>query len=92
MSNPIAGINEANHKRYDFIHDPGHGWLKVPLADLPADFKPTSYSFYDATFAYLEEDCDAPEFWKRHPNITFNEVSVSNFNRNRPRFQGGDDD
>ena len=86
-------------KVYEFITDPGHGWLKVPLADLPLGFNPTMYSFKDTNpggFAYLEEDCDAPDFINNYAdksNITIKEVHVDYFNRNRERFpdkEGGE--
>ena len=43
--------------------DPGHGWLAVPH-DLIATLglKPSSFSYRDAQFGYLEEDCDAGDF------------------------------
>jgi hypothetical protein len=71
---------------YDFIHDPGHGWIKVPLGDLPKEFFPSEYSFYDKEYAYLEEDCDAGEFMKLVPSTTLNEVYVEYFDRNKRRF------
>ncbi len=56
-----------------FISDPGHGWLRILLADIVAldiegDISP--YSFIDGRFAYhstvlttgLEEDCDYTVF------------------------------
>lgn len=50
---------------YIFFNDPGHGWLQVRKAELVelgiAD-KISSYSYMNATFAYLEEDCDAGVF------------------------------
>lgn len=52
---------------YEFITDPGHGWLKVPLADLNefgVVHEITRHSYMTATHAYLEEDCDAPTFLK----------------------------
>lgn len=78
--------------KYEFIIDPGHGWLKVPLADLPKDFKPTVYSFKDSTYAYLEEDCDALAFIKAAGLDSATCISktthVDNFNRNMARFGG----
>ena len=48
---------------YRFISDPGHGWLEVPLAELSIlPYPPSSYSYRNDGFAYLEEDCDAPLF------------------------------
>lgn len=71
---------------YEFISDPGHGWLKVPLADLPKGFHPSQYSFKDSQFAYLEEDCDASAFHALRPGFDVREVYVNNFDRNRKRF------
>ena len=48
-----------------FIEDPGHGWLRVPLADVAAlgiQDEITPYSFVDNDYAYLEEDCDYGTF------------------------------
>lgn len=52
-------------KKFDFITDPGHGWVKVPVSLLrtlliSADI--TRYSYYRDGFAYLEEDLDASTF------------------------------
>jgi len=48
-------------KTYTFHHNPGHGWLELPLQDLrDLDIKVSKYSYYDDDNAYLEEDCDAP--------------------------------
>ena len=73
-------------QKYDYIQDPGHGWLKVPLADLPASFHPTPYSFKDSTYAYLEEGCDYSAFMRLVPAFDVLEVIVRDFNRNRERF------
>lgn len=48
-----------------FIEDPGHGWLEVPIAQILAlglRDKISSYSYRKGTMAYLEEDCDASVF------------------------------
>jgi hypothetical protein len=46
---------------FTFYSDPGHGWLKVPVALLEkigiAD-KVSTYSYMFGEHAYLEEDCD----------------------------------
>ena len=45
-----------------FIEDPGHGWLKVPLAELDVlgiRGQITPYSYINGEYAYLEEDVDA---------------------------------
>lgn len=52
-------------KVFDFISDPGHGWLKVPyrmLNALDIAHKISSYSYTRNGHVYLEEDCDAYEF------------------------------
>lgn len=51
--------------KFDYISDPSHGWVKVPiklLQQLNIDGKISSYSYYRAGFAYLEEDCDLSIF------------------------------
>ena len=48
-----------------FISDPGHGWLKVPLAEIAAlgiEEEISLYSFIKGPYAYLEEDCDCPRY------------------------------
>ena len=48
-----------------YIQDPGHGWIKVPVAlllELSIAGDITSFSYYRDGFAYLEEDCDAARF------------------------------
>ena len=52
-------------KVFDFISDPGHGWVKVPktmLSDLMISEEVSHYSYMRGTYAYLEEDCDASRF------------------------------
>lgn len=52
-------------KTYVFKHDPGHGWLLVPYADiaeLGIKDKITSYSYLLKGHVWLEEDCDAATF------------------------------
>jgi hypothetical protein len=46
---------------YKVIIDPGHSWLRVPLAEIEG-MTFSDYSYADHRFAYLEEDCDAPKF------------------------------
>ena len=70
-------------KTYDFIVDPGHGWLKVPLSEIEG-MTFSGYSYRDSKYAYLEEDCDAPAFMKvrglkYRVNVDFNEVYVNDF-------------
>ena len=48
---------------YDYIQDPAHGWIVVPLAEITRlKIKPSSYSFKSGGMGYLEEDCDAGLF------------------------------
>jgi hypothetical protein len=52
-------------KTFDYIQDPGHGWIKTPvslLLELKIASDISSYSYYKNGFAYLEEDCDAAKF------------------------------
>ena len=77
-----------------FISDPGHGWLRVPLADIAAlgiEAEISEYSFIDGRFAYLEEDCDYGRFVAacNAQNIPLPKIQdryVERFNRNRPCF------
>ncbi len=50
---------------YTLHHDPGHGWLEVPMNELLAHGiaeKVSPFSYRKGDTAYLEEDCDAPLF------------------------------
>lgn len=77
-----------------FISDPGHGWLRVPLADIAAlgieeDISP--YSFIDGHFAYLEEDCDYTVFIdactaQDIPLPDMQNQYVDRFDRSQPGF------
>jgi hypothetical protein len=87
-------------KKFDFISDPGHGWLKVPhalLAELGIADKITSYSYSRDAFAYLEEDCDystflaamraaGREFSIRERNSPHRPSRVRNYATYRPRI------
>ena len=61
---------KAQPKTYTFHHDPGHGWLEVPLTDLcrsGAQQGISSFSYLRRDSAtngtvFLEEDCDAHKF------------------------------
>jgi len=53
--------------KFDYIEDTGHGWVKVSiklLQQLNIDGKISTYSYYRAGFAYLEEDCDLDIFMR----------------------------
>ena len=48
-----------------FYSDPGHGYLRVPLAKLEefgVRYKISPYSFKSERYAFLEEDMDANTF------------------------------
>lgn len=65
--------------KYVFTSDPGHGWLRVPMAELVemgiADkISPYSYISHNRRFAYLEEDCDFSTFIMHRVNTVDPEV------------------
>lgn len=52
-------------KKFTLYVDPGHAWVKVPLAmltELKIADRITPYSFRKGAYAYLEEDCDLATF------------------------------
>lgn len=56
-------------KQFDYIQDPGHGWVKVPLAlirELGIADKITRFSYWHAGHVYLEEDCDLGLFFNAY--------------------------
>jgi hypothetical protein len=75
---------------FDFYHDPGHGWIKVPMAEtIELDISPYSYMSLDGEWAYLEEDMDAGTFIKSLPiEPNWNEIyDDKGFVRSLPRYQ-----
>ena len=60
-------IKFLSKPQFNYIQDPGHGWIEVPK-DLAHAFgfqdKITSYSFHNRDFYYLEEDLDAGLLFK----------------------------
>ena len=82
-------------ERLTFIHDPGHGWLKVPMTEIDAlgirkDISPYSYSIMG--FAYLEEDMDYGTYMKARqeqgiPDPIITSQYVDYFDRNRASFR-----
>ncbi len=85
---------------FEFYSDPSHGWLRVArseLADLglvARDFSSYSYISFCGLHVYLEEDCDAPKFFRiyeaKHgttPTIVEKYSSRSSFIRNLARVQ-----
>lgn len=85
---------------FNFYSDPGHAWLRVPLALLAElGVSPSEFSYHSNGFAFLEEDLDAGLFldaWKkvngREPSIRFMPPrnSLSRI-RNMARFIGDDE-
>ena len=80
-------------KTYIFTEDPGHGWLRVPLAELePIKDQISSYSYINGNYAYLEEDCDAGKFmlhkWgsyeEAHKHIKCNHVEKTRIKSSEP--------
>ena len=73
-------------KQYLFHADAGHGWLKVPKADmLPSKISRISrFSYQDESHFYLEEDCDAALAPQDHETIFKNDGDYSPV-RNLPR-------
>jgi len=83
--------------KFFFHSDPGHGWLQVPMNlidDLGLRPLISHYSYRDPTntYAYLEEDCDAPKFIKVYgetygtPEVEFVSSSRDSFIRSLPHF------
>lgn len=63
----------SQYPEFTFHHDPGHGWLQVPITkiiDLGLETKVSNWSYRNEVFAFLEEDCDMPMFLSAH-NQTF---------------------
>lgn len=51
--------------KYDFISDPGHGWLKVKRKEVEAlGIHVSQFSYQRGEFVYLEEDADLLRFVK----------------------------
>lgn len=53
--------------KIEYVHDAGHGWLRVPLAFFPdaRDFG-TGYGYDAGNVVFLEEDCEASLFMEAH--------------------------
>ena len=52
-------------EEFEFHHDAGHAWLRVPIAllkELKIRDEISECSYRRGPSAYLEEDCDAPRF------------------------------
>jgi hypothetical protein len=56
-------------KQFDYIVDPGHGWVKVPLSlvrELGFADRVSRCSYWHAGHVYLEEDCDLELFFNAY--------------------------
>lgn len=60
-------------RTFDYIQDPSHGWIKVPiklLAELNLLGQISPYSYMRGAYAYLEEDSDYSKFYAAFTNYT----------------------
>jgi len=77
-----------------FIHDPGHGWLVVPLSELDLlniRQEITPYSFIVGELGYLEEDQDYGTYinareQQGYPDPEIHSQYTSHFSRSKRRF------
>jgi hypothetical protein len=47
------------------VYDPGHAWIKVPIAELKELgilTQISTFSYISGDFLWLEEDCDLPQW------------------------------
>lgn len=59
----LTAILMPTVKTYTFFADPGHAWMRVPLADVRASGAAISqFSYMNEKYAYLEEDCDVQRY------------------------------
>lgn len=84
-----------------FFEDAGHGWLRVRpslIMKLGVEDKISGYSYMTDSYAYLEEDCDAPAFLEAleasgdNYGITrsYSETSpIRDYGRYNPKYFGG---
>ncbi len=76
-----SGIT-LNSKAMTFYSDPSHGWLRIhkgTLDRLGISNKISEYSYMKGSYAYLEEDCDAPLVQKELINRGFAPESIKQF-------------
>lgn len=54
--------------KYVIYTDPGHAWLRVPLSEViklqEKGLQISSFSYRNSKYAFLEEDCDMPRYFK----------------------------
>lgn len=73
-------------KRFDFVSDPSHGWLKVPLTELERlDIvdQISAHSYLKDGMAYLEEDRDMKVFTTARDARGENDIRMIEHNRQR---------
>ena len=62
-----------NYEKLRSFSDGGHGWLRVPIAEIRLavlqGLRLTRFSYISEKYVYLEEDCDLSEW------IRFREIS-----------------
>ena len=71
--------------KFHYVQDPGHGWLKVPVAELTRlgiQNNISSHSFIRDAMAYLEEDQDMKVFLEAREQRN-EPVVLQEFNRSR---------
>ena len=61
-----------------FMHDPAHGWLRVPLSMIEGETY-SDYSYFNGRYAYLEEDCDMTRFLLNHTEVDTEQVDTRYF-------------
>ena len=96
MSSTKAGKKSNHRKRFNmkfhFYADPSHSWLRVPISLVIASGiagKISCYSYRKNDNCYLEEDCDAPLFFKAYEDMTGEEPDVvSHYTNNRSSIRG----
>lgn len=71
----------SSNQSYTFFEDSGHGWLRVPKAELRAlgiadMISSCSYQSMGGAMAYLEEDCDLSTFMRAKHGPVLDPVAV----------------
>lgn len=80
QKNTVQKKETVRPSELTFHHDAGHGWLAVPFSlILPILHEVSSFSYYNGSFVYLEEDCDLSLFirymgWMKGETLDFNDV------------------
>lgn len=79
-------------KKYIIHTDAGHGWLEIPVNEIPKALLPkiSKFSYRNLSTAYLEEDCDAPLVMHalniKNENIEDQHTDNESFVRRLPNF------